>query len=276
MKIGLTLGSGGARGLAHILILEAFDEMGIKPSIISGCSIGAIIGAMYAAGISAKELKEIVDEIVFQKNTKFWEIHKKSDWGKMLDFLDPSILKTGGIIKGEKFINFIGETIKIKTFKELKIPLKVVATDYWEKKQVVLSKGDLLESVRASYSIPGLFAPVKLKKQLLMDGGMVNPLPYDLIKDDVDFTIAIDVTSPKAKFEDEIPPAYELLFSAYQIMQISLINEKLKLSRPNVLLKTNIQNIRVGDFMKAPLIYEQAKPCKERIKRKLDKLFKKR
>ncbi len=272
-KIGLALGSGGARGLAHILILEVFEELGIKPSIMSGCSIGAIIASVYAAGISAKDMREIVDEVVFQKNSKFWEIHRRSDFVKMLDFIDPSLLKPGGIIKGEKFINFLEQTIKVSTFEELKIPLKVVATEYWEKKETVFDKGNLFNAIRASYSIPGLFTPVKVNKHLYIDGGMVNPLPFDLIKEESDITIAVDVTAPRTEYEEDIPPAYELLFSTYQIMQTSLIREKLKHTKPDILIRTNIKGIRVHEFMKAELIYKQAEPCKDKLKRRLDRIL---
>jgi len=275
MKIGLALGSGGARGLAHILILEVFEEIGLQPTIISGCSVGAVIGSAFAAGLTAKELREIVDEVVFQKKSKFWEIHRRSDLVKLLDFIDPSLIKPGGIIKGDKFINFINDKLKVDKFEDLKIPMKIVATDYWNKDQVILEKGKLLPAIKASYSIPGLFMPVRLNKRLLIDGGMVNPLPYDIIQDDSDITIAIDVTAPKSKMEEMIPPAHELLFSTYQIMQKSIIAGKLKFSKPDILISTNIKGIRVHDFMKAELIYKQAKPCKDKLKRKLDHILNK-
>ena len=149
MKIGLALGAGGARGLAFIVILEAFEELGIKPSIISGASIGAIVGAAYAAGLDTKQMRAAVDELVETKNGRFWEIYKKSDLIKLLEFIDPNT-KSGGILKGEKIINYFKSHVKIKKFEELKIPLLVVATNYWEKKQEVLSKGDLLSAVKAA------------------------------------------------------------------------------------------------------------------------------
>ncbi|GBD91335.1 NTE family protein RssA [bacterium BMS3Abin04] len=275
MNIGLALGSGGARGLAHILILEVFEEMGLQPTIISGCSVGAVIGSAFATGLTAKELREIVDEVVFQKNSKFWEIHRRSDLIKLLDFIDPSLIKPGGIIKGDKFINFINDKLKVENFEDLKIPMKIVATDYWNKDQVILESGKLLPAIKASYSIPGLFMPVRLNKRLLIDGGMVNPLPYDIIQKETDITVAIDVTAPKSKMEDMIPSAHELLFSTYQIMQKSIIAGKLKFSKPDILIRTNINGIRVHDFMKAELIYKQATPCKDKLKRKLDSILSK-
>ena len=271
-KIGLALGAGGARGLSHIVFLEAFDELGIKPSIISGTSIGAIIGAVYASGIPAKEIKDAVNEIILQSSKKFWEIHKRSDILKMINFIDPEI-KPGGIIKGEKFVKFLQDQIKTDKFNELKIPMKVVATDFRTNEEVILSKGNLMQAVRASYSLPGLFVPVELNGKLLIDGGMVNPLPYDIIKDDCDITIAIDVSAKKNRNEKKLPPSYEVLFSAFQIMQNSIVTEKLKLSQPDILINTDIRNIKVHEFTKLASIYEQSQKSKEELKRKIAKLI---
>ncbi|MBK8946621.1 MAG: patatin-like phospholipase family protein [Ignavibacteriae bacterium] len=271
-KIGITFGSGGARGLAHILMIQAFEELGIKPSIISGSSIGAIVGAAYSSGLTSHEMYDIVFDILRHKNSRFWEIHKKSDITKMFNLIDPGI-SIGGMLKGDKFVNIISNAIKINNFKDLKIPLKIVATDYWEKKQVILRRGELIPAVRASYSLPGLFAPVNFGEKLLIDGGMVNPLPYDLIKDKCDITIAIDVSANKIKTGNYSPPAWEILFSAFQIMQNSIVTEKLKQSQPDILIKIDIQNVRVHEFYKAENIFQQAIPYKDELKFKIEKLL---
>jgi len=267
-KIGLALGAGGARGLAHIVFLEAFEELGIKPSVISGSSIGAIIGAAYSAGISANEMKAFIDELIFSKKVKFWEVHKKSDILKMFNFIDPQY-KAGGMIKGEKFLKFFYEKIKVDHFEELKIPFKIVTTDYWNKAEVIFEAGELLQAIRASYSLPGLFTPVEIDGKLLMDGGMVNPLPYDILKDETDITVAIDVSANKVIEDDFIPPAYDVLFSAFQIMQNSIVREKQKLSTPDILIETNIKNVRIHEFAKVKDIFEQTLPLKEKLKREL-------
>lgn len=264
-KIGLALGSGGARGLSHILMFEVFEELGIMPSIISGSSIGAIMGAIFASGTPSKEIREVVDDLIFHKNSRFWQIHKKSDYTKMLSFIDFG-LKPGGIIKGEKFLKILKEKIKVSTFEELKIPLRIVATDYWEHKEVVLRKGDIHKAVIASFSLPGLFPPVRIKNKLLFDGGMVNPLPYDKIQDECDLTIAIDVSAKKDKQTKSSPPSYEVLFSAFQIMQNSIVGEKLKRKKPDILINTEILNVRVHEFMKVKSIYSQAEKAKDKLK----------
>ncbi|MCW8850325.1 MAG: patatin-like phospholipase family protein [Melioribacteraceae bacterium] len=269
-KIGLALGSGGARGLAHILMFEVFEELGIMPSIISGSSIGAILGASFASGTPSKEIKEVVNDLIFHKNSKFWQIHKRSDYTKMLNYIDFG-LKPGGIIKGEKFLKVLKDEIKVNTFEELKIPLKVVATDYWDHSAVVLEKGDLHKAVISSFSLPGLFPPVEIDDKLLIDGGMSNPLPYDLIQSDCDITIAIDVSAKKDKILNGPPPSYEVLFSAFQIMQNSVVTEKLKRTKPDIMINTEIKEIRVHEFMKADSIYKQACESKNNLKRILEK-----
>jgi NTE family protein len=271
-KIGLALGSGGARGLAHILIFEVFEELGIMPSIISGSSIGAIMGASFASGTPSKEIKEVVNDLIFHKNSKFWQIHKKSDYTKMLNFMDFG-LKPGGIIKGEKFLKVLREEIKVNTFKDLKIPLKIVTTNFWDHSEIVLEKGDLHKAVISSFSLPGLFPPVKYGDKLLMDGGMTNPLPYDTIQNDCDITIAIDVSARKDKIENGMPPSYEILFSAFQIMQDSIVQEKLKRAKPDILINTEIKGIRVHEFMKAESIYQQAGKAKTKLKKVLKKMI---
>ena len=113
-KIGLSFGAGGARGLAHIVILEAFEELGIKPYIMSGSSIGAIVGAAYASGMTTKEMKKSVAEIILSKDFKLSEFYKRYDVFKIIDMLDVTMSKTG-FFKGDKFVTYYKE--KIKTYK---------------------------------------------------------------------------------------------------------------------------------------------------------------
>ncbi len=269
MRIGLSLGAGGARGLAFLVIIEAFEELGLKPSIISGASIGAIVGTAYAAGLDTKDMKSAVDELVHNKNGKFWEIYKRSDIMKLLEFIDPNT-KSGGILKGEKIINYFKSHVQVKKFEDLKIPLKIIATNYWDKKQEILKKGDLLSAVKASYSLPGIFTPVERNGKLLIDGGMVNPLPYDVIADKCDLLVAIDVSAKPTNKDNDMPPAHEVLFSAFQIMQNSILSAKLSRSMPDIFIQTDIKNIRMLEFLRAKEIYKQAQPFKEELKKKLE------
>jgi NTE family protein len=273
-SIGIAFGAGGARGIAHLLMIEALDELGLKPSIISGSSIGSVVGAFYAAGFNSKQMLEILDQLIHPKSDSVFDFLLKSDIVKMFTMFDPQFIKSG-FIKGEKFQKFMETNLKVSRFEELKVPLKVVATDYWKKEEVVFDKGDLLNPIKASYSLPGLFTPVKIKNRILIDGGAVNPLPYDLIMGKCDITIAIDVTAFKAQNESEIPPTFDSVFTTYQTMQNSIIKERLKFLKPDIYIRPEIYDVRVFDFVKADLIFKQAQPAKEELKRHLGILLNK-
>lgn len=269
MKIGIAFGSGGSRGIAHILMVEALEELGLKASVVSGSSIGAIGAAFYAAGIDSKEMREILDELVHPKSDSIFDFVLRSDVIKLLTMFDPQFIKSG-LIKGEKFQKFLSDRIPAKTFNELKIPCYITATDFWAKKEIVFNKGQLIPAVKASYSIPGLFTPVEYQDKILIDGGAVNPLPYDLIKDKCDITIAIDVTASNNVNNKGVPATLDSVFSTFQIMQISLIQEKLKYLKPDIYIKPQIKDIRLFDFAKTELIFKQALKAKEKLKRKLE------
>ncbi len=271
-SIGIAFGAGGARGLAHLLMIEALDELGVKPSIISGSSIGAVVGAFYAAGFSGKEMRKILDQLINPKSDSVFDFLLKSDIVKMFTMFDPQFIRSG-FIKGEKFQNYMKNHLKVSRFEELKIPLKIVTTDYWKKEAVIFEKGDLIQPIKASYSLPGLFTPVKIKDRILIDGGAVNPLPFDLIMDKCDITIAIDVTAFKAQNESEIPPTFDSVFTTYQTMQNSIIKERLKFLRPDIYIRPEIYDVRVFDFVKADLIFKQAQSAKDELKKQLQKLL---
>lgn len=271
-KIGIALGAGGARGLAHIIILEAFEELNIKPHIISGSSIGAIVGAAFASGLTTKEIKKSVDELILSKNFKFTEFYKKFDVFKIIDMLDIS-MSTTGFFKGDKFIAFYKEKIKTYKFSNLEIPIKIVATEYWSKKEYHFTSGNLIDAVRASYALPTLFTPLKLGDGLFMDGGMVNPLPYDIIQEECDYVIGVDVSSKKGINNNEIPNALDSLFASFQIMQNSILTQKLKLAKPDLLLEIDIENVRMFEFNKVELIWEHAEKQKKILIKELKKIL---
>lgn len=271
-KIGIALGAGGARGLAHIIILEAFEELGIKPHIISGSSIGAIVGAAYASGMTTKEMKDSVEELILSKDFKFTEFYKKYDVFKIIDMLGVS-MSTSGFFKGDKFLSYYKNKIKTYKFSDLEIPLKIVATEYWNKKEHHFTSGNLIDAVRASYSLPTLITPMKIKEGLYFDGGMVNPLPYDIIQKECDYVVAVDVSSKKGINSKEIPNALDSLFAAFQIMQNSILKEKLKSSKPNIMLEIDIKDVRMFEFNKVEAIWNESKKYKKILKNELKKLI---
>lgn len=271
-KIGLSLGAGGARGLSHIIILEAFEELNIKPHIISGSSIGAIVGAAYASGMTTKEMKDSVETLILSKDFKLTEFYKKYDVFKIIDMLGVS-MSTSGFFKGDKFISFYKKKIKTYKFSNLEIPIKIVATEYWNKKEHHFTSGNLIDAVRASYALPALFTPMQIKEGLYYDGGMVNPLPYDIIQNDCDYVIGVDVSSKKGINSNEIPNALDSLFASFQIMQNSILKEKLKSNKPDLLLEIEIEDVRMFEFHKVELIWKQAEKQKKILIEELKKIL---
>jgi len=176
-RVGIALGSGGAKGISHIGVLEVLEKNKIKIDEISGCSIGAIVGGIYAAGVSIEKMKEIAFSIDIKK---MW---------KLFDFTKPT---SGGIVKGNLVEQFLDEILPVKKFEDLKIPFRCVATDIKEGKEVIFEKGDLIPAIRASISIPGLFVPYEYQGRLLVDGGVVNPVPVSLLKE-TNYNIAVVV-----------------------------------------------------------------------------------
>lgn len=162
--IGLALGSGAARGLAHIGVLKVLEEAGIPIACIAGTSIGAFIGALYAAGVPVQQMEKTLCEL---------------NWRALARLLSPT-LPTSGLLDGGKVANFMAELLPVQTFEELSIPLAVTATDVESGEALVIHQGSLLEGLHAATAFPGIFAPVPWKGRFLVDGGLCNPVPADV------------------------------------------------------------------------------------------------
>ena len=236
-RIGLTLGGGGARGLCQIGFLKVLDEFNVKPVVISGTSIGAIIGAFYASGLSGKQIEKILDDINFRD---------------LLKMFDPSFLSRTSLIKGRGIEVFLKEKIPASTFEELQIPLKIVATDFWRRNDIVYDSGELIPAIRASMSIPALFKPVVFENRVLTDGGASNILPFDLIREDCDLLIAIDVSgSLSVPATPKIPNWFENIMNTYQIMQSAMVEYQMKSCQPDIYIKPALKDIGILDFEKS-------------------------
>lgn len=273
-KIGLALGGGGAKGFAHIPILEVFDELGIKPYCITGTSIGAILGALYASGHSAKSIAEMFHKLIAPPNARLIDIIRNKDSLKIFDLIDPHFsFKPQGLIKGEKLLSYLYDQMQASTFEELQIPLKVVATDFWRRQQVVCDSGDLLAALRASMAIPYIFTPVKDGDRVLVDGGLVNNVPHDLLSPTCDITIAIDIMGETATPPDKIPSPREAIFHTYQVMMNAMAREKEAHHPVDIYLHPPLVDVEILDFHKPWEIYEQGLGAKEGFKKQLVKLL---
>ena len=190
-NVALVLGSGGARGLAHIGAIEALEEHGYTITSIAGCSMGSIIAGMYAAG----QMEE----------AKAWFL--SVDKQLILRMMDINLLSNNSLVKGERIIRELEKVVPDRPIEELNIPCSIVASDMMNTEEVVFRSGSLFQAVRASISIPLFFKPVQIENRLLIDGGILNPLPlHTVTRQEGDILVAMDISGKDAmQIENEMP-----------------------------------------------------------------------
>jgi NTE family protein len=270
--IGLALGGGGARGLAHILMLEVFDELGIKPTVIAGTSIGALFGAAYASGLSARLIKAHTEEVLGQRLglTRYLLAARSEPVQRFLNVLPIR----SSLLKPELLLDLMLPSKVARDFAKLVIPLEVVATDFYAQEQVILASGDLRSAVAASMALPALFTPVSRDGRVLMDGGLVNPLPFDVLPGKADITVAIDVSGAALGPGDHaLPTAFSALVSSSQILQRSIVREKLKAQQPDIYIDVEVDEFHVLEFHRFKQVLTAAGRAKEQLKRQLERVL---
>ena len=271
-SIALALGGGGARGLAHILMLEVFDEMGLKPNIIAGTSIGAVFGAAYASGLSAKVIRAYTEEALSQRFglARLLLSARSEPILKLLNFLPIR----SALLNPELVLESLLPTRMARDFGELEIPLRLVATDFYAQEQLVMSHGSLRTAIAASIALPAVFAPVISEGRVLMDGGLVNPLPFDLIKGEADIIVAVDVSGASIGPGKRLQPsAFNALISSSQILQRTIVREKLKAQQPDVYIDIEVDEFSVLDFHRFDRILSKAEPAKAKLRRQLQRVL---
>jgi len=267
-RVGIALGAGGAKGVAHIPMLEALDELGVTPHRIAGCSIGAVIGALYASGMTAVEVRDAVARIAIRRGDSWWGVESNRKPGRWMKMIDPDFGRSG-LIKSEAIMAALCRDNPCETFEDLAIPFAVVATDFWQRRTVVLDSGPLKPAVQASMALPGLFAPVELDGRVLIDGGTANPVPYDVLEPTCDIVIAIDINSGSPAEEGSVPGYFHTIFGSIQIMQQAIVAQELEAHPPDIYIRPDLKGFRTLHFFKADEIYREAQPAKERLKHRL-------
>jgi NTE family protein len=178
-NVALVLSSGGARGIAHIGAIEELEKQGYNITSIAGTSMGALVGGVYATG-KLPEYKEWLSSL------------DKLDVFKMVDFT----FSTSGLVKGDKIFKEMRKLVPETNIEDLKIPFTAVATDIINKKEVIYKEGDLFKAIRASISIPSVFTPLQINDSLLIDGGVLNPIPVNRVKrSDNDILVVVNVNA---------------------------------------------------------------------------------
>lgn len=270
-RIGLALGGGGARGFAHIHVLRALDDLGVKPFHLAGSSIGSIMAAGYAAGMDGTDIEAYVLDTFASSSTvfsKIWQIR-------------PGPFRAWMGAGGPVFAQFDVETI-LEAFlppqlpdkiEELDIRTSITATDYYANELTVIDTGRLCTALGASAAIPILFKPVVVDGTVLIDGGIANPLPFDLLDPDCTATIGVDVVGLPRGEAGTIPGRRDMAFGTSQLMMQSVTNLKLKLCPPDLFLRPPVDDFRVLDFIKVRSILETTKPVYEQAKRGIDTIL---
>ncbi|QXZ79882.1 patatin-like phospholipase family protein [Rhizobium sp. rho-13.1] len=264
-SVAVSFGGGGARGLAHIHIIEALDELGIRPVAISGSSIGAIMGAGMASGMSGLEIRDHALSSIGNKKAvanRIWGLRPKSVRG----------LKIGQFDLERVLRAFLPHQVP-DSFDGLRIPMKVIATDYYGQAEVVIEDGDLIEALAASAAIPAVFMPVRRNDRVMIDGGIINPVPYEHLMDLADIVIGVDVVGAPDGDGTHVPNRMESLFGSGQLMMQTAIALKLRLRPPQIFLCPAVGRIGVMDFLKAREILAMSVGIKDELKYALDEIL---
>ena len=267
--VAIALGAGGARGLAHIHVVEALDELGIRPVAIAGSSIGSIIGAGMAAGMAGREMHDYARANLGNRGevmARIWR-SRPTSLSEMMSGGLRAQLNIERILKA-----FLPEGIP-HSFEELAIPLQVTATDYYGHKSTIFDSGELLPAVAASAAIPALFKPVHRDGRLLVDGGIYNPVPFDLLEGKADIVIAVDVAGGPTTGRKSAPSAIDLMFGTSQLMMQANTALKLRMQRPDILLRPPVSRFRVLDFLKVDAVMAETASIKDELKRQVEKAF---
>jgi len=271
--LGLALGGGGVRGLAHALVLEALDDMGCRPSVIAGTSIGAIMGALYASGMPGKTIRKNIQRNIISREDTWHDIfNKRSDLLKVVRTVTFE-RGPGGTFKPDRFLNFLLADVHKKTFEELDIPLLVIAADYWSGEEIVLKAGALLPALKASIAIPGVFAPVKIGNRELLDGGIVDLVPYEHILDRCDVSIAVNVAGTRTPGRNRTPNVWESVLGSFQLMQEVTLSEKMKRRRPDINVHPRIIDVPLLAFGKTAQVLRQSAPAIKEMKKQIAEIL---
>lgn len=229
-KIGLALGGGVVRGLAHIGILQVIEELGIKIECIAGTSSGAIVGAMYAAGVP---LDEMIDIAAHAKWRDLAELSVRRD----------------GLIGTRRLAAYLDSVIGGKSFDDLSTRFTAVATDLCTGEEVLISSGPVCEAVRASCAIPGIFVPVRLGGRMLADGGLCNNVPASVVRDmGASYVVAVDLNALACSTP---PPrnVFQIILQAHDIMMRANVEREAK--HADLLIQPDLSGLSLIDFNSA-------------------------
>jgi len=233
-KLGIAFGGSGAQGIANIAYVKALEAAGIRPDIVSGTGIGAVVASMYAAGMTSQHMIDFLNEINFPGARKPISMAKVKD-------------SKYGILDGLGLEEHYRMVVPVKVFDRLYFPLKVVAANYLTGEQVVFDTGDVGPAVRSAVAIPGVFSPNEINDMVLMDGSCINPVPFDVIRDDCDVLAAVDPQINESP-ETYSPFVFPALMAASAASRKALALEKERNCKVDVYERVVLEDINMLDF----------------------------
>jgi NTE family protein len=263
--LGLVLGGGAAKGYAHIGVLKVLEEQGIKPDIIVGASMGALIGGFYAAGLNSKELEQICVKIDKKKKKWLFKLH----------------ISKKGFVNGRNIIKYLTPYLGTKKIEELPIKFIAISTDIEHRSEIIIDKGNLIQAIRSAISIPVVFMPHNYAGRVLIDGGFVNPLPITVAqKFGAKKIIAVNVLRKIDYKQCEIssvPPTHKtynikkVFIEIFDYITSRLIDYQLMYLKDGILININTKGIGLSHFEKAREAinrgYDQAQKYRKDLKR---------
>lgn len=230
--LGIAFGGSGAQGIASIAYIKALEALEIKPNIVSGTGVGAVVAAMYAAGMTSQNMIDFLQEINFPGAKRPINPLKVKD-------------SKYGILDSLGLEEYYQMVVPIKVFDRLYFPLKIVASDWTSGQQVLFDSGDVGPAVRSAVSIPGVFMPKEVNGELIMDGSCVNPVPFDVIRSDCDVLAAID---PQINEEEAAQMVYSVMSGAFNAAKKALTVEKQKTCKVDLFESFVVEEINMYDF----------------------------
>ncbi|MFN0262620.1 patatin-like phospholipase family protein [Tepidamorphus sp. 3E244] len=259
--VALALSGGGARGFAHIPVCEAFDDCGVTPSCIAGTSMGALIGALYASGMKASDVREQCIAMFAKRSDVMSRLMKVRGRGRLLSI---SFTKSGALDPKLLLEAFLPEDLPPR-IEDLPIPFKAVAVDFTTGNEVVFEKGPLLSAIAASIAFPPVMRGVVDGERVLLDGGIVNPTPHEVAGRCGDPVIASDVVTLPNAVPGEVPPPITALIGSAQIMMRAIAQARYAAHVPALVVYPDIRNMTMFDFFQVADIIAKGEAAGEEV-----------
>ncbi|MFC1920760.1 patatin-like phospholipase family protein [Chloroflexota bacterium] len=255
-KVGLALGSGVARGLAHIGVLEVLEREKIPIDMIAGTSVGALIGALYAQGKSISEITDMAEKVGSNR----------------LTYLTDFSLPRTGLIRGRKIENMLKSFYGNAEFKDLKIPFACVATDIDSGEEVLINEGIIWQAIRATISLPVILAVAVWKGRYLVDGALVNPVPVNILQDmGADIIIAVNVIPDRSVKEATEPNIFDVIMQTLHIVGYYALHSSVE--GADVLIEPNVEHIALTDLHRVDECIEFGKKAAEAAVPEIKRLY---